>query len=106
MNDAGLSGQAHQLQQPVLQSTQWATGVRLDTRYRRRRMNPDRFIFIQGVDVCLAFFAFFLGDPQYPTSNASVSLYVHPSWLQNSIVVKIPGSNQNGPVTILGVHMD
>ncbi|KIM38304.1 hypothetical protein M413DRAFT_244225 [Hebeloma cylindrosporum] len=44
---------------------------------------------------------------QYPTSKASVSLYVHPSWLQNSIVAKIPGSvNPNGAVTILGAHMD
>lgn len=44
---------------------------------------------------------------QYPTSKASVSLYVHPSWLQNSIVAKIPGSvDPSGPVTILGAHMD
>jgi len=62
---------------------------------------PDRIVFLQRVDVRLAFFA------QYSTSKASVSLYVHPSWLQNSIVAEIPGSiNANGPVTILGAHMD
>ncbi|KJA13667.1 hypothetical protein HYPSUDRAFT_151345 [Hypholoma sublateritium FD-334 SS-4] len=42
---------------------------------------------------------------KYPTSGASVALFPH-TWLQSSIVAKIPGTNASGPVTILGAHMD
>ncbi|PPQ65192.1 hypothetical protein CVT24_011376 [Panaeolus cyanescens] len=40
----------------------------------------------------------------YPTSGATVSLYSH-SWLQPSIIARIPGRT-SGPVTVLGGHMD
>ncbi|TFK39554.1 Zn-dependent exopeptidase [Crucibulum laeve] len=40
----------------------------------------------------------------YPNSKATVSAFKH-TWAQSSIVAKIPGST-NGPITILGAHMD
>lgn len=35
----------------------------------------------------------------------TVSLYSH-SFVQSSIIAKIPGKNSGGPITILGAHMD
>lgn len=40
-----------------------------------------------------------------PASGASVALFPH-SFVQSSIVAKIPGSNPNASVIILGAHMD
>ncbi|KDR80659.1 hypothetical protein GALMADRAFT_241018 [Galerina marginata CBS 339.88] len=37
--------------------------------------------------------------------DVTVSLFTH-SWVQSSIIAKIPGKNPSGPVTILGAHMD
>ncbi|KAH9479432.1 Leucine aminopeptidase A [Psilocybe cubensis] len=41
----------------------------------------------------------------YKRSDVTVSLYAH-SYVQSSIIAKIPGTNKAGPVTILGAHMD
>ncbi|KAF5383810.1 hypothetical protein D9615_003819 [Tricholomella constricta] len=41
---------------------------------------------------------------KYPTSQATVKAFAH-TWIQSSIVARIPGTT-NGPVTILGAHMD
>jgi leucyl aminopeptidase len=37
--------------------------------------------------------------------DATATAFSH-SWLQSSIVVKIPGKNATNPTTILGAHMD
>ncbi|KAF4610883.1 hypothetical protein D9613_006964 [Agrocybe pediades] len=41
----------------------------------------------------------------YGRSDVTVSLYSH-SFVQSSIIAKIPGTNPSGAVTILGAHMD
>ncbi|KAG5642918.1 hypothetical protein DXG03_001889 [Asterophora parasitica] len=41
---------------------------------------------------------------QYPASQATVKAFPH-TWIQSSIIARIPGKT-NGPVTILGAHMD
>ncbi|KAF5332142.1 hypothetical protein D9611_008157 [Ephemerocybe angulata] len=40
-----------------------------------------------------------------PTSGASVALFPH-SFVQSSIIAKVPGKNANAPLTIIGAHMD
>ncbi|KAG5637248.1 hypothetical protein H0H81_005246 [Sphagnurus paluster] len=40
----------------------------------------------------------------YPASQATVKAFTH-TWIQSSIIARIPGTS-NGPVTILGAHMD
>ncbi|KAF8159523.1 Zn-dependent exopeptidase [Crassisporium funariophilum] len=41
----------------------------------------------------------------YGRTDVSVKLFTH-SWVQSSIIAKIPGTNPSGQVTILGSHMD
>ncbi|EAU90002.1 aminopeptidase [Coprinopsis cinerea okayama7 len=41
----------------------------------------------------------------YPTSGATVSLFTH-SFIQSSIIGRIPGSNPSAPRVIIGAHMD
>ncbi|RXW20795.1 hypothetical protein EST38_g5066 [Candolleomyces aberdarensis] len=41
----------------------------------------------------------------YPTSRATVSLFAH-SFVQSSIIAKIPGKNPAAPIVVLGAHMD
>ncbi|KAJ7240504.1 Zn-dependent exopeptidase [Mycena rebaudengoi] len=41
----------------------------------------------------------------FATGNASVALFPH-TWVQSSIIAKIPGTDATGPVTVIGAHMD
>ncbi|GLB43296.1 putative peptidase M28 family protein [Lyophyllum shimeji] len=41
----------------------------------------------------------------YPASQATVTKFTH-SWIQSSIIARIPGTMPGGPITILGAHMD
>ncbi|KAJ3510835.1 hypothetical protein NLJ89_g4450 [Agrocybe chaxingu] len=42
---------------------------------------------------------------QYSRSDVTVSLFTH-TYVQSSIIAKIPGTDPSGPITIVGAHMD
>lgn len=42
----------------------------------------------------------------YPNSHAKVTYIKHHNFPQRSIIVQIPGREEDGPLTILGSHMD